>query len=89
MHFVGVRGLVEVALGDAVGIVGGQGDVHAVVDVAPLGMVVVLLGIERQLCHERKGLFEVAEEETPRQQAAALGSEHPIRVIQPPTRQHR
>ena len=40
---------------------GGESDVDPVVDIEPLGMVVVLLGEERHLVHEAPSLFEVAE----------------------------
>src|ERR1041385_5688433 len=45
------------------GVVRAERDAHLVVDVAPLGMVIGLLGGERHLGHEGKGAVEVLEHE--------------------------
>ena len=50
-----------VALGQAIGVVGGEGDLHTVVNVEPFRMVVMLLSEQRDDGHEGEGLFEITE----------------------------
>ena len=50
----------EVALSDAVGIVTGQSDLHSVVDVVPVGMMVLLLSTVRHMAHELPSSLEVS-----------------------------
>ena len=51
----------EVALSNAVGIVAGKSDLHRVVDVVPVGVVVLLLRTVRHVAHEFPSSFEVGE----------------------------
>ena len=51
----------EVSLGNAIGIVAGEPDLHRVVDVIPVGVVVLLFSAFRHMAHELPGSFEVAE----------------------------
>src|SRR5690606_18671059 len=56
-------GHVDVAPREAARIVSGERDLDAVVDVGPLGMMVVPLGQQCDPCHEGEGLAEVDEAE--------------------------
>src|SRR5262245_52981190 len=51
----------DVLFGDAAGIVRGERDGDAVVDVEPFGVMVVLVGVERRVGHEAEGLVEIGE----------------------------
>ena len=53
----------HVARAQAAGVVSGEADVDAVVQVRPLGMMVRLLRKQRDPCHEGEGLGEVIEGE--------------------------
>ena len=67
----------DVLAGQPAGVVRRQRDRHPVVDVAPLGVVVVLLGDEGDARHERERLHEVREHELARDRPAALGGVAP------------
>ena len=54
-------GKADIALRQSAGIMGGEDDLDAVVDVEPFGMMVHLLGDQRHLAHEAPGLDEGAE----------------------------
>src|SRR5688572_3969698 len=60
----------DVLRGETAGVVGGEQDVDLVPDVAPLGMMVGLLGLHRDPRHEAERLAEVAELEAPADRAA-------------------
>src|SRR5690606_4815737 len=53
----------DVLVRHAAGIVRREGDVDAVVDVEPFGVVVVAFGVERDAAHEAEGGVEVLEAE--------------------------
>src|SRR3954468_20749097 len=55
------RGEGDVALAQAARIMGAERDIDAVVDIEPFGMVILLLGEERDPAHEAEGGVEIGE----------------------------
>jgi len=62
----------DVAFGQALRVVCGERDLHAVPHVGPLGVMVHLLRDQRDLGHEAERLREVAERDLPRDRVARL-----------------
>src|SRR4051812_47926314 len=60
-----LAGELDVELGDAAGVVGGQGHLDVLVDVEPLGVVIHLFGDQSGSGHEPEGLVEILEYELP------------------------
>src|ERR1700759_654648 len=56
-------GELDIVVGDAAGVMGGQHDLHRLVDIAPFRMVVVLFGNQRRPRHEPERLAEVTKGE--------------------------
>jgi predicted permease len=53
----------DIALGNAFRIVGGQRHIDAIVDIAPVGVMVQLFSLHRHTGHEAEGLVEILENE--------------------------
>ena len=70
----------RVTIGQAVGIVGSEGDLDPVVDVEPFGMVIGLFGEQGDTGHESEGLGEILEAEGARD-GAAIFAQHPPRAL--------
>ena len=58
-------GELDVALGQAAGVVGRQGDVNGLIDVEPFGMVIEFFRNQRRTGHEAEGLVEIGKNEFP------------------------
>ena len=70
-ELVHLGGELDVELGHAAGVVGGQRHLDVLVDIEPLGMVIHLFGDQRRPGHEAEGLVEVLEHELPGDGVAA------------------
>src|SRR5690606_19902325 len=75
-------GELEIELGETARVVGGEADIHPVVDVRPVGMVVQLLCRERGPCHEAECLAEILEGEATPDRPAILGQRPAIEFPQ-------
>jgi len=60
---IAVFGHIDILDGEFDVIVGGPGDLHAVIDVEPLGVVVLLLGVKGDRVHPLPGLVEISKKE--------------------------